>query len=222
MPLIVIEGVDCSGKETQTHTLCERLESEGKSVLHLSFPDYDSPASTPVKMYLNGDFGKNAYDVNPYAASVLFAVDRFASYKMKWQNKTDEIIVADRYVTSNVVHQASKLETNAEKEKFIHWLCDLEYDKLGLPHPDCVIFLDMPPEFAARLNAERKNKIDGGDKKDIHESNPEYLKKSYDNAVFAAKKLGWTIISCTDGERLKTIDEIADEVYTIVKERSNI
>ncbi len=217
MPLIVIEGVDCSGKETQTELLYQRLLREGKTVTRVSFPDYESESSALVKMYLNGDFGTSAYDVNPYAASVFFAADRFASYRTKWKDKLEGIVIADRYVTSNMVHQASKIDDIDEKVRYIEWLCDLEYNKLELPRPDKVIFLDMPPEIAARLNEERKNKIDGKDVKDIHERDGEYLHKSYDNACFAAKNQGWSVIKCADGERLKSIEEIHGEIYEALK-----
>ena len=197
MPLIVIEGSDCSGKETQTLLLEKKLNDMGKNVKKISFPDYGSESSYPVRMYLEGKMGESVYDVNPYAASVLFAVDRFTSYRLKWKNWLDEsVVIADRYVTSNMVHQASKIESDAEKLKFFAWAEDLEYIKMGLPKPDLVIFLDMPPEVSARLNTERKNKATGLSEKDIHERDLEYLEKSYKNAHFAAKTLGWSRIKC--------------------------
>lgn len=217
--LIVIEGVDCSGKETQAARLFERLRAEGKDVERISFPDYESEASGPVKMYLRGDFGKSAYDVNPYAASVLFAADRFASYKTKWREKLSGIVIADRYVTSNMVHQAAKISDIEEKRKYIAWLYDLEYEKLELPKPDLVLFLDMPPEISARLNSERKNKITGENKKDIHEEDLKYLRESYENAHFAAREQGWTVIKCADGGALRTIEDISEEIFKAVREK---
>lgn len=219
MPLIVIEGVDCSGKETQTERLVKRLAEEGKNAERITFPNYESESSGAVKMYLRGDLGKNAYDVNPYAASVLFAADRFASFKSShgWGIE-EKVVVADRYVTSNMVHQASKIESEEEKRKYIAWLRDLEYGKLGLPKPDLVIFLDMPPEMSLRLNEERKNKITGKDAKDIHEGNIDYLRQSYNNAHFVASEECWRVIKCAAGERLKTIDEIAEEIFAAVRE----
>jgi dTMP kinase len=219
MSLIVIEGVDCSGKETQTKKLFERLEKENFDVERVSFPNYESESSAPVKMYLRGDFGKSAYDVNPYAASVLFAVDRFASYKTDWGKKArDGVVIADRYVTSNMVHQASKIDDEDEKKKYISWLYDLEYEKMGLPKPDLVIFLDMPPEISERLNRERKNKITGSEEKDIHECDLEYLKKSYENAHFVAENQGWTKIECAPCNHLRSIDEIAEDIFKAVRE----
>lgn len=219
MPLIVIEGVDCSGKETQTERLCINLEKEGYKVKRISFPDYESDSSSLVKMYLRGDFGKSAYDVNPYTASAFFAVDRFASYKTKWgEDLKDTIVVADRYVTSNMVHQASKMSSEEEKLEYIKWLYDFEYVKLGLPQPDEVIFLDMPPEISAKLNAERKNKITGEAAKDIHENDLTYLKASYDNAHFVAKNQNWSRIDCAPGNELRTIEDISTEILDRVKE----
>lgn len=217
--LIVIEGVDCSGKETQTARLYERLKAEGERVERISFPDYESEASAPVKMYLRGDFGKSAYDVNPYAASVLFAVDRFASYKTKWSDKLSGIVIADRYVTSNMVHQASKIADEEEKRKYIKWLYDLEYEKLELPKPDLVLFLDMPPEISAILNLERKNKITGENKKDIHEDDLKYLRESYENAHFVAREQGWKVIKCAEGGALRTIEDISEEIFKAVREK---
>ena len=215
--LIVIEGTDSSGKETQTKKLYERLLSEGKNVRKISFPNYDSPACEPVKMYLAGKFGDNASKVNPYPISTMYAIDRYASYKMDWGNflQNGGIIITDRYTTSNMVHQASKIEDKEEKEKYLQWLEDLEYNKMELPKPDMVIFLNMPTDMAAKLMAERKNKITGEIQKDIHEKNKEYLKKSYDNACEIAKKYNWQEIKCVNKE-LKSIEDIGEEIYNLV------
>ena len=182
--LIVIEGTDSSGKETQTKKLYERLANEVEKVRKISFPNYESPACEPVKMYLAGAFGDNALNVNPYPVSTMFAIDRYASYKMDWESfyNAGGIIVTDRYTTSNMVHQASKIENIDEKSKYLGWLEDLEYNKMGIPKPDLVIFLNMPTEMAVKLMEARKNKITGEEKKDIHEKDTSYLKKSYDNA----------------------------------------
>ena len=213
--LIVVDGVDSSGKETNTNYIYELLKSMGENVIRLSFPDYDSPSSSLVKMYLGGEFGDNPSDVNAYAASVFYAADRYASYKTSWEN-FDGIIVADRYTTSNMVHQAAKIADETEKNQFLDWLEDLEYEKFGIPRPDKIIFLNMPVWAAEKLMANRKNKITGNEKKDIHERNEEYLKKSYDNAMYVAKKFGWTIVNCTDGDRIKSLDEIQTELKEIV------
>ena len=218
--LIVIEGTDSSGKETQTKKLYERLANEVEKVRKISFPNYESPACEPVKMYLAGAFGDNALNVNPYPVSTMFAIDRYASYKMDWESfyNAGGIIVTDRYTTSNMVHQASKIVNIDEKSKYLGWLEDLEYNKMGIPKPDLVIFLNMPTEMAIKLMEARKNKITGEEKKDIHEKDTSYLKKSYDNACDIAKKYNWQEIKCVENKRLKTIEEIGEEIYTLVKE----
>ena len=218
--LIVIEGTDSSGKETQTKKLYERLANEVGKVRKISFPNYESPACEPVKMYLAGAFGDNALNINPYPVSTMFAIDRYASYKMDWESfyNAGGIIVTDRYTTSNMVHQASKIENIDEKSKYLGWLEDLEYNKMGIPKPDLVIFLNMPTEMAVKLMEARKNKITGEEKKDIHEKDTSYLKKSYDNACDIAKKYNWQEIKCVENKRLKTIEEIGEEIYTLVKE----
>ena len=212
--LIVIEGTDSSGKETQTKKLYERLANEVEKVRKISFPNYESPACEPVKMYLAGAFGDNALNVNPYPVSTMFAIDRYASYKMDWESfyNAGGIIVTDRYTTSNMVHQASKIENIDEKSKYLGWLEDLEYNKMGIPKPDLVIFLNMPTEMAVKLMEARKNKITGEEKKDIHEKDTSYLKKSYDNACDIAKKYNWQEIKCVENKRLKTIEEIGEEI----------
>lgn len=217
--LIAIEGTDSSGKQTQSELLYKKLGKMDIKARLVSFPAYNSDSSALVKMYLAGDFGDDPKDVNAYAASTLYAVDRFATYRKDWgRDYTDgTVIVADRYVPSNLIHQASKLKNDTEKKKFIDWLCELEYEHLELPRPDITIFLDMPSETAARLMAERANKIDNSDKKDIHERNEDYLKKSYDNAKSVANMLSWSIVKCVnpDGE-VRSVDEIHEDIMNIV------
>lgn len=216
--LIVIEGTDSSGKETQTRLLFERLKDEGKKVRKISFPNYDSPACEPVKMYLAGEFGDNAQEINPYPVSTMYAIDRYASFKKDWGNfyREEGIIITDRYTTSNMVHQASKLEGVLEKKEYLKWLEELEYEKMQLPKPDIVIFLNMPIETALKLMENRKNKITGEDKKDIHEKSSEYLRKSYENACEIAKMYNWKEINCVENGRLKTIEEINEEIYQAI------
>jgi len=218
--LIVIEGTDSSGKETQTKKLFEKLVENKKICKKISFPNYDSDASAPVKMYLAGEFGKEAGKVNPYPVSTMFAIDRYASFKQDWGKNylAGETIISDRYTTSNIVHQASKIENKEEKYAYITWLEDLEYNKMGLPKPDMVVFLNMPTEKAIELMKNRNNKITGEEKKDIHEKDENYLKQSYENACEISEKLHWTEISCVDGDRIKTIDEISHELYHKVME----
>ena len=216
--LIVIEGTDSSGKETQTALLFERLSEKIEKIRKISFPNYESPACAPVKMYLAGEFGMDATAVNPYPASTMYAIDRYASFKKDWGIFYNEggVIVTDRYTTSNMVHQASKIDDEKEKNSYLDWLEDLEYNKMGIPKPDLVIFLNMPTETAEKLMAQRKNKITGEAKKDIHEKDADYLKKSHSNACEISKKYSWLEIKCVEDGRLKTIEEISDEIYSLV------
>ncbi len=218
--VIVIEGTDSSGKETQTKRLYERLLNERENVKKLSFPNYESPACEPVKMYLAGEFGDKALDINPYPISTMFAIDRYASYKKDWEKfyKEGGVLVTDRYTTSNMVHQASKIEDENLKSQYLDWLEDLEYRKMDIPKPDIVIFLNMPTDMALKLMAARKNKITGEESKDIHEKDGEYLRKSYNNACEIAKKYDWLEIKCVEEGRLKTIEEIGEEIFSVVKE----
>lgn len=217
--LIVIEGVDSSGKATQTELLHKKLSESYPNVSKVSFPNYDSPSSAIVKMYLGGEFGAEADSVNPYTASSFFAVDRFASVNGAWKDIFfgDGIVIADRYTTSNMVHQASKIANDVDKDSFLDWLYDFEYNKLSLPEPDLIIFLDMPVKYARELMSNRKNKIDGGDVKDIHESDTAYLEKSYNNAVTVAEKYGWHRILCAKDGKVRSIEDISREIFDKVK-----
>lgn len=217
--LIIIEsGSDASGKATQTNNLYEKLISEGYKVKKVEYPNYNSESSALVKMYLNGEFGKKPTDVDPYVASTFYAVDRYASYKTDWENFYNEggIILADRYTTSNMVHQASKMK-ESERDKYLNWLFDLEFNMYKIPKPDAVIFLDVPVEISENLMKDRKNKINGENKKDIHESDINYLKKSYENSLYIANKYDWTKIECVKNNELKSIEDIGFEIYEKVK-----
>lgn len=213
--LIVIEGVDSSGKETQTKLLFEHIKELGINVKKVSFPDYESDFCMPVKRYLAGDLGNDPSDVNAYAASSFYAIDRYASYKKDWGKfyNNGGVIVCDRYVTSNIVHQAMKID--GDKTEFINWLSDYEYVKLGLPKPDLVLFLDMPPKAASELMKNRANKITGEKEKDIHEKNEEYLINAYNNAVSVAENQGWHRIVCADSTSIRTIEDIHNEIVSI-------
>lgn len=213
--LFAIEGVDGSGKETQTRLLYERLVKEGKNPVKISFPDYESASSYAVKLYLDGKFGNNANDVSAKTASTFFALDRYISYKTKWESdyKDGRIIIADRYVTSNMIHQASKIDDINEKDSFLEWLCDFEYNTYKLPIPDKVIFLDVPPSVGADLTKDRKNKATGSEQKDIHEKDSTHIQKSYDNAKYVAKKYGWEIIECAPDGKMRSIEDIGEQIY---------
>ncbi|MGL4534672.1 MAG: dTMP kinase [Fusobacteriaceae bacterium] len=217
--IIVIEGTDSSGKETQSNIIFEKLKGNGINVKKISFPNYESPACAPVKMYLAGEFGEDPIKINPYPISTMYAIDRYASFKQNWGKfyKDGGIVITDRYTTSNMVHQASKIENYNEKLEYLDWLEDLEYEKIKIPRPNIVIFLNMPTEFAIKLMESRKNKITGEMKKDIHEKNHEYLKKSHDNACEVAKLQNWVEIMCVEKNRIKTIEEISEEIFNVVK-----
>ena len=211
--LIVIEGLDGSGKSTQLDILCKNLKNHGYDNRRVSFPDYGSDSSALVKMYLAGKFGTKPSDVNAYAASLFYAVDRYASYKTDWGGYYAEggIVVSGRYTTSNAIHQTSKME-EADWQGFTDWLYDLEYNKVGIPRPDLVIFLDMPVEVSQKLLS---NRYDGDDKKkDIHESDVQYLKKCREAARFVAGYSGFEIISCVDGQgAVRSIENISKEIF---------
>ncbi|MGN1089193.1 MAG: dTMP kinase [Huintestinicola sp.] len=216
--LIVIDGLDGSGKSTQFERLLGIL-GEKNSIKGISFPDYDMPSATLVKMYLAGEFSKNAADVNAYAASTFYAADRYASYKLCWEKNylNGDIILASRYVCSNAIHQMSKLPEN-EWDDFLTWLEDYEYNRLGLPAPDKTIILDIPAE----LSQKRLSMRYCGDesKKDIHEGNFEYMKTCRRCALYAAKKRGWDVVSCCseDGSYEYTVDEITEQLLKIINE----
>ena len=193
--LVVIDGLDGSGKTTQIERVCGILESRGVKHRAISFPDYNNASSALVKMYLAGDFGGSPDAVNAYAASSFYAVDRYASFRQEWEKDWAEgtLIVAARYTTSNAVHQMSKLPRE-NWDEYLDWLEHYEYTLLGLPRPDEVIFLDMPADVAQRLVASRYDGDEG--KKDIHEKDNEYLLRCCDAAVYAACRQGWHVVSC--------------------------
>ena len=217
--LITIEAGDGSGKATQTKALYDRLLDEGYQVLKVEYPDYQSESSALVRMYLGGEFGQQAENVSAYGASAFFAVDRYASYLLKWRQAYESgwIILADRYTTSNMVHQAVKLKDSAEREEFLTWLWDFEFGRLQLPVPDRVIYLDMPPEISDRLINSRAAK-DSSRQKDIHEKDTSYLHHCHRAYNEVAEKYGWVKISCAQQGNLRTVQDIHEDVYQAVKE----
>lgn len=208
--LIVIEGLDGSGKSTQLSLLPDRLSANGIDCRTVSFPDYESDSSALVKMYLAGKFGTKPSDVNPYAASAFYTVDRYASYKSVWGEyyNSGGTVVSGRYTTSNAVHQTSKLP-ESEWKAFLDWLYDFEYGKIAIPKPDKVIFLDMPVGVSQKL-LDRRYSAGGG--KDIHESDTEYLENCRKAAVFTADYSGWSIIPCAAGGEPRSVEEISDDI----------
>lgn len=213
--LIVIEGLDGSGKATQAKRLTEALVEKGIPVREVSFPDYESDSSALVRMYLSGQFGTDPQDVNAYAASSFFAVDRFASYKKDWcRDYARGVVIADRYTTSNAVHQCSKLPKE-QWEDFLNWLFDFEYKKLGIPTPDRVIYLNVDPAVSQALMTARYRGDEN--KKDIHERDIAYLRHSREAAAYCAEKLGWETIDCCRDGQMRSIEDIHKDVMKLLE-----
>ena len=210
--LIVIEGTDGSGKSTQFQLLTQRLESENRTFQRLGFPQYSEPSSALIRMYLGGEFGTHPSDVNAYAASAFYAVDRYASFKKVWGDWYDNggLIVSDRYTTSNAVHQASK-EPEEKQAEFLKWLYDFEYDKLGLPAPDLVIYLDVPTDFTEAMMRRREQETHTS--ADIHEQDTQYLATCRRTGKAAAEYYGWTVIQCVRDGKMRSIKDIHEEIY---------
>ena len=221
--LFVIDGTDGSGKQTQSSLLKERLQKDGIDFKSVSFPNYDSPTSTLVKMYLEGDFGENQKDVSPYIASTFYAADRYATFKKDFEEYYNNggIIIADRYTTSNMIHQAGIIKDKREREKFLKWLWDFEFNLYGLPIPTEVIFLNMPPDYTEKLIQDRENKITHEKQKDIIEKNKQNTIDAYNNALELVKKYNWYEIKCVKDEKIRTIEDINDEIYELVKKKIN-
>ena len=215
--LIVIEGTDGSGKSTQFRNLTERLQKDGKAFKTLVFPRYSEPSSALIRMYLGGEFGSSPTDVNAYAASAFYAVDRYASYKQDWGQWYEDggLIVSDRYTTSNAVHQASKEQGQAQEE-FLKWLYEFEYDKLGLPRPDLTIYLDVPTDFTEKLLRSREAATNTT--ADIHEQDTAYLATCRLTGRAAAKYYGWTVVNCVQDGNMRSIEDIHEEIYRYVRQ----
>ena len=211
--LIVIEGGDGSGKATQTRKLFERLRDLETKVMRISFPNYESESSALIKMYLRGDFGGTADDVNPYAAATFYAVDRFAGF-FDWKdvyNAERGIVLSDRYVSSNMAYQAAKINKESERIKFWAWLDDLEYNHFGLPRPDLTIFLDLPPDISAVLRRQRG-------REDIHENDAAFQSKTYAMYKKLANKYGWKIVNCADRNFARSTTDIHEDIFRLVEE----
>lgn len=215
--IIVLDGLDGSGKSTQFELVKQQLSEGNLAVKAISFPDYDKPSSALVKMYLGGEFSKNAADVNAYAASSFYAVDRYASFKLYWEDAylRGDLILASRYVTSNAIHQMVKLN-KSKWSSYLDWLSDYEYEKLGLPRADKVIFLDMPIEISQKMLSERYNGDES--KKDIHEGNLAYLSACREAALYSASKQNWSIVTCSDGKLPLKKEEILSKIMKTINE----
>ena len=213
--LIVIEGTDGSGKSTQFKLLTQRLEREGKAFRQLEFPQYSEPSSALIRMYLGGEFGSKPSDVNAYAASAFYAVDRYASYKKVWGQWYEDggLVLSGRYTTSNAVHQASK-EPPQKRPDFLKWLYEFEYDRLGLPCPDLVIYLDVPTDYTEKMM--RRREADTHTSADIHEKDLAYLATCRRCGRDAAAFYGWNVINCVSDGQMRGIEDIHEEIYRLV------
>ncbi|MGL5716519.1 MAG: dTMP kinase [Cetobacterium sp.] len=218
--IIVIEGTDGAGKETQTKLLHEKLLEKSKNVFYQSFPNYDNRSAEPVRVYLEGETG-GITSLTPKAASTLFAVDRLLTWKTdlaKLNDVEDYTLICDRYTTSNMLYQATKFDTVIDSVGMIDWISKLEYVDMEIPKPNLVIFLDMPPWATRQLRKDRLNKMNGAEVQDIHESNESFLVRVYDLSKRIALREGWKIIKCTeDGNKIKSIDEIHQEILKVVE-----
>ena len=217
--LFVIDGTDGSGKQTQLKKLQERLNKEGIDYKTVSFPNYDSPSSSLVKMYLSGEFGENAKEISPYIASTFYAADRYATFKTGLEEYYNNggIILADRYTTANMVHQAGKIKDEKEREKFLEWLWDFEFNLYGLPIPREAFFLNMPPDYALKLIKNRNNKFTHEQAKDIHERDKSHITDSYNAACSLVDKYNWYEVKCVKDDKIRTIEDIHEEIYQEIK-----
>lgn len=214
--LIVLEGTDGSGKSTQFARLREHLTEQDRQFQCLKFPQYEEESSALIRMYLAGQFGARPDAVNGYAASAFYAVDRYASYKKVWGEWYEQggLVLADRYTTSNAIHQASKVPAQ-ERREFLQWLYDFEYSKLGLPRPDLVLYLDVPTEASVALL--RSREAETNTCADIHEQDASYLASCREAGRQAAEVLGWYQVSCVRNGAMRTIEEIHDEIWDQVE-----
>lgn len=212
--LIVFEGIDGSGKSTQYARLCTRLTEGGCDFRNITFPQYSEPSSALIRMYLGGDFGEDPEAVNAYAASSFFAVDRFASYSRVWREYFlgGGTIITDRYTTSNAIHQGCKLPED-ERADFFTWLYDYEFRLLGLPRPDAVIYMHLPPDISAQRMRGREEAT--GSTADIHERDIAFLQKSAECGLMAAKHYGWHVIDCAPGNVQRSEEDIHNEVFKL-------
>lgn len=211
--MIVLEGLDGSGKETQSKLLHKRLKKEGIKVHRVEFPDYSSESSSLIKMYLRGDFGEEVMGVDSYIASIFYTVDRYASYRTKWGKYYLDggIILADRYMTSNMLYQSAKLDNKEDVGRYLRWLIDLEFNIFKIPKPDIVVYLDMPNVYSNKLVNKR------GNIKDLHEKDNCYMERVYKTADRLTDKYNWERIRCLDGEEVRSIEDIHEEIYKKVR-----
>lgn len=221
--IIVIEGTDGSGKQTQAARLREKLKEAGYTVYASSFPNYESDSSAAVRMYLKGEIKEKAEDVSAKAASIFYAVDRYITYKKEMEavhKSGEQVIVLDRYVASNVIHQGAKLIKSEGKEglgTFINWLSNLEHGDLEIPKADITIYLNVPVDYTMKLRENRANKITGGEKQDIHEASESHLRDASLSGLTASKILNWNVIECVRDNTMRTIEDIAEEIWSVIQ-----
>lgn len=221
--IIVIEGTDGSGKQTQTRLLKERLEKEGYEVYTTSFPNYESNSSAAVKMYLGGEISGHANEVSPKAAATFYGIDRYITFKKEFEpiyKEKKKVLIFDRYVASNIIHQGAKIiEQGGETKElsdFISWLFSFEHNDLGIPKVDATIYLNVPIETTIKLREERLNKITGGQKQDIHEADTVHLLNASKSGLMAADMLGWNVINCTENGEMRSLEDIHNDIYTAI------
>lgn len=216
--LIVFEGTDGSGKATQSKLFIERLIREGKPAEYVDFPRYGQRSAAMVEDYLNGKFG-TADEVGPYRASIFYAIDRYdASFEIRKWLSQGKIVVANRYVSANMGHQAGKIRDPVERERFLKWLEELEFEIFGIPKPDIVILLYMPAEIGQKLVDKKGHReYVGGSRKDLHEADINHLKQAAEAYLYVAKKYNWLVINCAPNNKLKTIEEIHEEIWDKLK-----
>ena len=219
--LIVIEGAsDGIGKSTQFDLLKERLINDGETIINHHFPTYNEYQGKPVEEYLKGKFG-DPKDLSPYFINSLYAVDRAVTYNLKLKKGLEEgnIILLDRYTTSSLIYQSALIEDIEEKKKFLDYVIDFEYNKIGIKEPDLTIFLYAPLEVINEMRRKRKEESGEVFEGDIHENNLDFMKKVYDNAMFVADYLNWSKIDCSNNQGMKGIEEIHEEIYKLVRKR---
>ena len=227
--MFVIDGTDGSGKKTQMKRIKERLIESGIKVASFPFPNYPRLSSGPVRMYLEGEISENPSDISKKAASTFYAVDRYITFQkdMKSIYEDDEtIILLDRYTSANLIHQGSKIieKYGLDEERlneFIDWVCNLEYNDLELPKPTKTFFMNMPIDVVTKLIENRPDEITGNQKKDIHERNLSHLENSLTSGLYAAKRLNWHVVDCMNGNILRSIEDINDEIFNEIMKEIN-
>ncbi|MEG0876652.1 MAG: deoxynucleoside kinase [Oscillospiraceae bacterium] len=214
--LIVLEGIDGSGKSTQYKLLTDRLEKEGLPFRRVVFPRYKESSSALLRSYLSGEFGSEPSDVNAFAASTFFFVDRFASYKTDWGEfyRNGGTVICDRYTTSNAIHQGAKLP-EGEQPQFLDWLYDFEFRLMELPRPDVVLYMDIDLATCLRQMREREARTDTA--ADIHETHGDYLAACLKTGAVAAERLGWQKIRCLENGSMRSVSAIHEDIYSSIK-----